>query len=159
MVAGAARIRITFQVDADGLLSVSAQEQGSGVEAHITVKPSYGLSENEITRMLQESNQHAQDDMLARALREQQVESEQLIEAVENALSQDGDDLLSPAEHTRIRASMDKLLALLQTPDHLAIKRGITGLNEATATFAQTRMDKSVAMALGGRKLTDLEGI
>jgi molecular chaperone HscA len=159
MVAGAARIRITFQVDADGLLSVSAKEQGSGVESHITVKPSYGLSENEITRMLQESNQHAQKDMVARALREHQVEAEQLIEAVENALSQDGDALLNPIEQARIQASMDKLLALLQTHDHHAIKRGMTGLNEATATFAQARMDKSVAMALGGRKLTDLEGI
>jgi molecular chaperone HscA len=159
MVAGAARIRITFQVDADGLLSVSAQEQGSGVEAHITVKPSYGLSDAEITRMLQESNQHAQDDMLARALREQQVEAEQLIEAVENALAQDGAELLSQAEQARIRVSMDGLRAVMQTTEHLAIKRAISGLNDATATFAQARMDKSVSHALGGRKLTDLEGI
>jgi molecular chaperone HscA len=159
MVAGAARIRITYQVDADGLLSVSAREAVSGVEAHITVKPSYGLSDAEITRMLQESNQHAQDDMLARALREQQVEAEQLIEAVENALVQDGATLLNQSEQERIRASMDGLRAVLQTADHLAIKRAISGLNDATQTFAQARMDKSVSHALGGRKLTDLEGI
>jgi molecular chaperone HscA len=159
MVAGAARIRITFQVDADGLLSVSARELGSGVESHITVKPSYGLTDAEITRMLQDSNQHAQDDMMARALREQQVDAEQLIEAVENALAQDGRELLSAAELARIHASMEGLQAVLRTTDHLAIKRGITGLNDATATFAQARMDKSVSHALGGRKITDLEGI
>ena len=159
MVAGAARIRITYQVDADGLLSVSAREAVSGVEAHITVKPSYGLSDAEITRMLQESNQHAQDDMLARALREQQVEAEQLIEAVENALAQNGAELLTQAEQAHIRTSMDELRAVLQTADHLAIKRAISGLNDATQAFAQARMDKSVSHALGGRKLTDLEGI
>jgi len=159
MVAGAARIRITFQVDADGLLNVSALETGSGVEAHITVKPSYGLSDTEITRMLQDSNQHAQDDMLARALREQQVDAEQLIEAVENALVQDGAELLNQAGQTRIRASMDGLRAALQTADHQAIKRAIAALNDTTVTFAQARMDKSVSHALGGRKITDLEGV
>ena len=159
MVAGAARIRITFQVDADGLLSVSARELGSGVEAHITVKPSYGLTDAEITRMLQDSNQHAQDDMMARALREQQVDAEQLIEAVENALIQDGGELLSATELARIHASMEGLQAVLRTTDHLAIKRAISGLNDATATFAQARMDKSVSHALGGRKITDLEGV
>jgi molecular chaperone HscA len=159
MVAGAARIRITFQVDADGLLSVSAQEQVSGVEAHITVKPSYGLSDAEITRMLQDSNKYAQDDMLARTLREQQVEAEQLIEAVENALQQDGEMLLSQPDLMRIRASMDEVRAVLQSDDHQTIKRAVTGLNEATQKFAQARMDKSVSSALGGRKLTDLEGI
>jgi len=159
MVAGAARIRITFQVDADGLLNVSAYETGSGVQAHITVKPSYGLSDAEITRMLQESNQHAQDDMVARALREQQVEGEQLIEAVENALDQDGEALLSPSELGHIRSAMDELRAILQTGNHLAIKRAITGLNDATVTFAQARMDKSVSHALGGRKITDLEEV
>jgi molecular chaperone HscA len=158
MVAGAARIRITFQVDADGLLNVFAQEQGSGVEAHITVKPSYGLSDAEITRMLQDSNQHAQDDMMSRALREQQVEAEQLLEAVENALAVD-EDLLTPADQVRINASMDDLHAILQTTNHLAIKRAISGLNEATMSFAQARMDKSVSHALGGRKITDLEEI
>lgn len=157
MVAGAARIRVTFQVDADGLLSVSAQEQGSGVEAHIAVKPSYGLGDEEITRMLQDSNQYAQDDMLARALREQQVEAEQLLEAVQQALDQDGDTLLDEAGKTRIEAAMDSLRKVLHTSDHQAIKREATHLNEATMSFAQARMDKSVARALGGKKLSDLE--
>ena len=109
--------------------------------------------------MLQDSNQHAQDDMLARALREQQVEAEQLIEAVASALAQDGAELLNQAEQERIRASMDGLRAVLNVADHQAIKRAISNLNDATATFAQARMDKSVSRALGGRKLTDLERI
>jgi molecular chaperone HscA len=157
MVAGAARIRVTFQVDADGLLSVSAREMISGIEAHIAVKPSYGLSDVEITRMLQDSTQHARDDMLARALREQQVEAEQLLEAVQHAMEQDGDTLLEEAEKARIQASMDRLRVVLQTSDHLAIKREIARLNDATVAFAQARMDKSVARALGGKKLSDLE--
>jgi len=157
MVAGAARIRITFQVDADGLLSVSARELSKGVEAHITVKPSYGLSDAEISRMLQDSTQHAQGDMQARTLREQQVEANQLLEAVQSALEQDGATLLDEAGRTRIRTGMDGLRAMLQTSDHLAIKRAITQLNEVTMAFAQARMDKSVSRALGGRKLTDLE--
>jgi molecular chaperone HscA len=157
MVAGAARIRISFQVDADGLLSVSAREMSSGAEAHITVKPSYGLSDAEITRMLQDSNQHAQDDMQARALREQLVEAGQLLEAVESALAQDGAALLDPSEQAHIRAGMDGLRAVMQTTDHLAIKRAISQLNDATVAFAQARMDKSVARALGGRKIADLE--
>ena len=157
MVAGAARIRITFQVDADGLLNVSARELGSGMETAITVKPSYGLSDAEITRLLQDSSLHAQVDMQARTLREQQVEAEQLLEAVQNALAQDGAALLDRAGQARIRAGMDGLRALLQTADHLAIKRAITQLNDATMAFAQARMDQSVSRALGGRKLTDLE--
>jgi len=157
MVAGSARIRITFQVDADGLLNVTARELGSGVEAAITVKPSYGLSDTEITRMLQDSSQHAQDDMQLRALREHQVEAKQLLEAVQNALEQDGADLLDQAAQARIRGSMDELRTVLQTDDHLAIKRAITQLNDVTVAFAQARMDKSVSRALGGRKLTDME--
>ncbi|MBI3903008.1 MAG: Fe-S protein assembly chaperone HscA [Nitrosomonadales bacterium] len=157
MVAGAARIRVTFQVDADGLLSVSAREMISGVESHITVKPSYGLSDAEVTRMLQDSNQHARDDMQARALREQQVEAEQLLEAVQHALEQDGDALLDEAARVNIRANMDRLREVLQTSEHLAIKRAAAQLNEATVAFAQARMDKSVSRALGGKKLSDLE--
>jgi molecular chaperone HscA len=157
MVAGSARIRVTYQVDADGLLNVSARETGSGVEAHIAVKPSYGLGDAEISRMLQDSSQYARDDMQLRALREHQVEAKQLLEAVQNALDQDGAELLDEAAQTRIRGSMDELRAVLQTDDHHAIKRAITRLNDATVAFAQSRMDKSVSRALGGRKLTDLE--
>jgi molecular chaperone HscA len=156
MVAGAARIRITFQVDADGLLSVSAVETRSAVEAHIVVKPSYGLSDAEITRMLQDSNQHARDDMLARTLREQQVEAEQLLEAVDNALAQDA-ALLNEEGEARIRAAMNNLRGMLPSADPLAIKRAVSSLNEATVPFAQARMDKSVASALGGKKLSELD--
>ncbi|MDO8413638.1 MAG: Hsp70 family protein, partial [Gallionellaceae bacterium] len=156
MVAGAARIRITFQVDADGLLHVAARELVSGVEAAITVKPSYGLSDSDILRMLHDSSQHAQHDMQARALREQQVEAQQLLEAVQNALTEDG-AMLNKHEQAAVQAHMDKLQSLLHTDDHVAIKRAITHLNEATVAFAQTRMDKNVSHALSGRKLTDLE--
>ena len=156
MVAGSARIRVTFQVDADGLLNVSARETNSGVEAAVTVKPAYGLQEDDITRMLQDGNQHARDDMLARALREQQTEARQLLEAVDNALAQDG-ALLDEASRQRIRASMDGLRAVVDGGDHNAIKRGIEALNQATVSFAQKRMDQSVSRALKGHKMSELE--
>jgi len=156
MVAGAARIRVTFQVDADGLLSVAAREMGSGVEAAIVVKPSYGLSDAEITRMLQDSTQHAQDDMQARSLREQQVEANQLLEAVDQALEHDG-ALLEPGQRARIEAQMVVLRDALQLSDQRELKRAITALNETTVSFAQARMDKSVAQALAGKNISDLE--
>ena len=156
MVAGAARIRVTFQVDADGLLSVSAREMGSGVEAMIEVKPSYGLNDQEITRMLQESGQFAKDDMQARALRELQTEAYQLLEAVQNALVQDGDLLAKPARE-RIAACVLVLQDGLRQDDATLLKRAITGLNDATVSFAQARMDKSVSLALAGKNISDLE--
>jgi molecular chaperone HscA len=157
MVAGSARIRVTFQVDADGLLSVSAREMASGTEASIVVKPSYGLSDGEITRMLQDSAQHARDDMMARALRELQTEAAQLLEAVGNALQQDGDTLLDAASQSLIRSSMDGLRAVLEDDDQQAIKRAVEALNLASTEFAQRRMDQSVKSALTGHKLSDLE--
>jgi molecular chaperone HscA len=157
MVAGSARIRVTYQVDADGLLSVSAREMTSGVESAVTIKPSYGLSEGDITRMLQDGNQYARDDMQARALREQQTEAGQLLEAVENALQQDGATLLDTASQTRIRSSMDALHNVLNGNDHLAIKRAVEALNQATVSFAQARMDQSVSHALKGHNMSELE--
>ena len=157
MVAGSARIRVTFQVDADGLLSVSAREMASGVVAAVTVKPSYGLSDSDITRMLQDSSQYARDDMQARTLREQQIEAQQLLEAVENALVQDGATLLDAATQARIRSSMDALHGVLQGGDHLVIKRAVETLNQITVGFAQARMDQSVAHALKGHNLSELE--
>ena len=156
MVAGAARIRVTFQVDADGLLSVAAREMGSGVEANIEVKPSYGLSDGEITRMLQESGQYAKDDMQARALREQQTEAQQLIEAVQNALDMDG-ELLATDERSHIEQQIVALRASLEQTDTQLLKRAITALNDATVRFAQARMDKSVSHALSGKNISDLE--
>ncbi len=157
MVAGSARIRVTFQVDADGLLSVSAREMSSGTEASIVVKPSYGLSDAEIARMLKDSTQHARDDMLARALREQQTEAAQLLEAVDNALRQDGADLLDENAQAEIRKRMDALRVLLNGNDQHAIKRGVETLNLATTEFAQRRMDKSVSRALTGHKIAELD--
>jgi molecular chaperone HscA len=156
MVAGAARIRVTFQVDADGLLNVSAREMSSGIEAAVTVKPSYGLSDAEITRMLQDSAQHAEDDMLARALREQQTEAQQLLEAVQHALALDG-SLLEQSERAEIESRMVALRGMLEQTDHLAIKRAIAALNGATTGFAQKRMDKSVASVLSGKNISELE--
>ncbi len=156
MVAGAARIRVTFQVDADGLLSVFAREMGSGVEATIEVKPSYGLSDAEITRMLQESGQHARDDMQARALREQQIEARQLVEAVQNAMVQDA-ALLSAEQRNQIDAQITLVQAALEQESATHLKHAISALNEVTVSFAQARMDKSVSHALSGKNISDLE--
>ncbi len=156
MVAGAARIRVTFQVDADGLLSVAAREMGSGVEATIEVKPSYGLADADIARMLQESGQYAKEDMQARALRELQTEANQLVDAVQNALLQDG-DLLAETQRAEIAAQLENLQNSLQDSDAQVLKRAITALNDATVNFAQARMDKSVASALSGKKISDLD--
>ena len=143
-------------MDADGLLGVTARELTQGVEASISVKPSYGLSDAEIVRMLQESGTHAQGDMQMRALREQQVEAEQLLEAVHNALEQDA-ALLDMAAQTHIRADMETLRMMLRdSQDPVALKRTITQLNELTVPFAQARMDKSVSQAFSGKKLMDL---
>ena len=156
MVAGAARIRVTFQVDADGLLNVAAREMRSGIETSVVVKPSYGLSDGEITRMLQDSTRHAQDDMQARALREQLTEANQLCDAVQHALEQDG-GLLEPNQREHIEVRMAALREILESTDLQAIKRAVTALNDATVSFAQARMDKSVATALAGKNISDLE--
>jgi len=157
MVAGAARIRVTFQVDADGLLSVSAREQSSGVEASVQVKPSYGLGDEDITRMLKDAFTHAKDDMYARALNEQIVDAQGLIAATRAAMAEDG-ALLDAAESAAIEAGIGALESLLSSPDakpdhHLAIKRGIEALNAATTEFAQRRMDRNVRRAMAGQKL------
>jgi molecular chaperone HscA len=157
MVAGAARIRVTFQVDADGLLSVSAREQSTGVEASIQVKPSYGLADDDITRMLKDAFTHAKDDMYARALNEQIVDAQGLIAATRAAMDEDG-ALLDAAETAAIEAGIAALEKLMAGPDvepnhHLAIKRGIEALNAATTEFAQRRMDQNVRRAMAGQKL------
>ena len=152
MVAGAARIRVTFQVDADGLLSVSAREQSSGVEASVQVKPSYGLGDEDITRMLKDAFTHAKDDMYARALNEQIVDAQGLIAATRAALAEDG-ALLNAEETAAIEASIAALEKLTAGPDHQAIKRGVEALNAATTEFAQRRMDQNVRRAMAGQKL------
>ncbi len=155
MVAGAARIRVQYQVDADGLLSVSAREQTTGVEAAITVKPSYGLSDTDIARMLEESHAHAADDMELRALTEARVEAELLIAATERALEADA-DLLDARERASIDSALAKTRRLVATTDRRAISTSITALNRVTEGFAARRMDRSVARALTGRKVDTL---
>ncbi|MBU1396763.1 MAG: Fe-S protein assembly chaperone HscA, partial [Gammaproteobacteria bacterium] len=157
MVAGAARIRVAFQVDADGLLSVSAHEQTSGVQTAIEVKPSYGLGDDEIARMLQDSFTHAKNDMDARNLREQRVDGLRLLEATQAALDEDGLRLLSDTERIAIGRAMDTLHVLLNGQDHVAIKRAADSLNRATAQFAARRMDASIQRALTGRRLDAIE--
>ena len=157
MVAGAARIRVTYQVDADGLLSVSAREQSSGVEAAVTVKPSYGLGDEEIARMLKDSYLHAKDDMHARALHEQLVEAERLLDATAVALSENGEALLSLAERAAIEEKMGALRQVIGATDHHAIKKAIEALNQATVDFAAKRMDEGVRQALAGHKLEELQ--
>jgi molecular chaperone HscA len=156
MVAGAARIRVSFQVDADGLLSVSAREMSSGVEASVLVKPSYGLTDDEIAGMLQSGTEHASNDMMARALREQQVEAMRAIEVTERALEQD-EALLSAAERAVIDQAMLRLRELCGGSDHRAIKTGLDALSRATDTFAARRMDQSVRKALAGHKIDEIE--
>ncbi len=155
MAAGAARIRVTFQVDADGLLSVSARETQTGVEASIVVKPSYGLSDAEIARMLQESFAHAADDMTARALAEAQVEADQIIAATRNALAADG-ALLSAEERATIDAAIAEVVRCREGTDHRALVAATAALNQATSEFAARRMDRSVAQALTGRSVDAL---
>ncbi len=157
MVAGAAKIRVTFQVDADGLLGVSARELSSGVEASIQVKPSYGLTDGEIARMLKDSFDYAGDDKAARALREQQVEAQRLLEAVQSALDVDGERLLDEEERLAIAAQMDTLRELAGGSDTAVIENQIKRLSQVTDAFAARRMDATVKAALSGRRLNEIE--
>jgi molecular chaperone HscA len=145
-------VRVTFQVDADGLLSVNAKESTTGAEASVTVKPSYGLADADIERMLRDSFEHAKEDVHARALAENRVEGERLIEATRAAMAQDG-ALLSAEERQAIQAVIDVLQAKLKGTDHRAIKQATEALNRATDEFAARRMDEGIKRALAGRKI------
>ncbi|OSI10682.1 Fe-S protein assembly chaperone HscA [Neisseria zoodegmatis] len=155
MVAGAARIRVTFQVDADGLLSVSAREQSTGVQAQIEVKPSYGLDDETITNMLKESMSNASDDMAARARAEAVVEAEGLTAAVETALEMDG-DLLKETELAAIRDSIAALHNLVQTGNADEIRNAVSALGHATDDFAGRRMNRNIQRALAGQNVNDI---
>jgi len=157
MVAGAAKIRVTFQVDADGLLSVAARELASGVEASIQVKPSYGLTDGEIAKMLKDSFQYAGDDKVARVLREQQVDAQRLLEAVQGALEADGERLLDAEERMVIDLQMQELAELMKGTDGYAIEQQTKLLSQVTDAFAARRMDQTVKAALAGRNLNELE--
>ena len=157
LVAGAARIRVTFSVDADGLLSVSARETQTGVEAHVTVKPSYGLSDEEIMRMLKDGTGNAEEDMRERALREEEVESRRLIESTVGALASDA-DLLTKEEENHIRDLITRLLKAVEAHELETIKTLEKELTQATESFAERRMDRAIAQALSGKSVEDIEG-
>jgi molecular chaperone HscA len=155
MAAGAARVRVSYQVDADGLLSVTATEKTTGAEASVAVKPSYGLADADVERMLRDSFEHARDDMHARALAEQRVDGQRLLEATQAALAAD-EKLLSTDERAAIQAAMGALEKLLPGTDHRAIRKAVEALNHATEEFAARRMDEGIKRALAGRKIGSL---
>ena len=157
MVAGAARIRVTFEVDADGLLQVTAVEQGSGVRARVEVKPSYGLTDAEIETMLRDSLAHAGDDLEARRLREQQVEASRVIEALTSALAADGDLLLNPAERAGVEAALAELRQVAAGADADAVRLGILALEQACAFYVERRMNKGIHEAMAGHRVDDFQ--
>ncbi|MBL8510567.1 MAG: Fe-S protein assembly chaperone HscA [Betaproteobacteria bacterium] len=156
MAAGAARIQVTFQVDADGLLSVSATERNSGVHTEIIVKPSYGLSDSDIAEMLQAGHRYASEDAQARVLSEARVDAAQLIEAVQAALAKDGDTLLTTEERQKIDAALMALTRCLHQENPQPIKAATQALSQTTEAFAARRMNQGVALALTGKTLEDL---
>ncbi|HAY28586.1 MAG TPA: Fe-S protein assembly chaperone HscA [Candidatus Accumulibacter phosphatis] len=156
MVAGAARIRVSFQVDADGLLAVSAREQTSGAAASIVVKPSYGLSDDEIALMLRDSLLHVREDAALRALKESQVDAQRLLEAVRSALASDG-ELLSDDERSRVEEDIRRLEGAARGDNRRQIMLAIDDLEADTKDFAARRMDKSIRQAFAGRNISDIE--
>ncbi|MEZ9766233.1 Fe-S protein assembly chaperone HscA [Vibrio breoganii] len=156
MAAGAAHIRVTYQVDADGLLSVTAMEKSTGIQAEIQVKPSYGLSDNEVANMLKDSMTFAKEDMQARALAEQRVEADRVIEGLIAALQVDGDELLSEQERTALLKVIEDLIALRNGDDADVIEDGIKLTDKASQDFASRRMDKSIRQALSGQSVDDI---
>ena len=158
MVAGAARIRVTFQVDADGLLAVSAEETSTRVRAEVTVKPSYGLADGEIATMLQSAFASANTDMQARALAEARVDAQALVDALTKALAVDR-ALLTEAEHAALVSQVAHLKQLSLTSDHRAITRAAEALNVASTDFAGRRMDRAVREALTGRHVESIAKI
>ena len=156
MVAGAAHIQVTFQVDADGLLSVNAEELSSGVRASVEVKPSYGLSDTEIETMLKASFEHAEEDMQTRMLAEQQVEADRVLEALRSALAKDG-SLLTKDEFAKIEQAKSILLQARQSDDEDKIKQAIIALESESEEFIARRMNRSVQQVMKGHKLEEFE--
>lgn len=157
MVAGAAKIRVSFQVDADGLLNVSAKELTSGIEAHIEVKPSYGLNDDDVTRMLKESYTHAREDMQLRALREQQVDADRMYEDLLAALNEDGRQLLNDDEYHCLEVALKDLDKIRLSENHREIARHIEMVSKTSEEFAARRMNASIQKALAGHSLDDVE--
>jgi molecular chaperone HscA len=155
MAAGAARIRVTFEVDADGLLAVSARELSSGVEAKVNVKPSYGLADEDIARMLKEGFSAAEFDAAARALRESRVEAERMVLATRSALAADG-PLLTAAERAAIETLIERTEAAARCDDHHAIDDAVKALAQGTENVAAVRMNRSIRDALAGRNVEEI---
>lgn len=158
MVAGAARIRVTFQVDADGLLNVTAQEQTTGVTAGVEVKPSYGLSDTEIEGMLRDSMANAREDMQARRLREQQVDAARSLEAIDAALAADGETLLNAVEHASILKARDHLASLQSSTDLAGIESAMKALEKAAETYVERRMNASIQAMMAGHRIDEFKG-
>lgn len=156
MAAGAAHIRVTYQVDADGLLSVTAMEKSTGVHAEIQVKPSYGLSDDEVTSMLKDSMSYAEEDMKTRMLIEQKVEADRVIEGLLSAMQADGDELLNEPERQELLKAIESLIELRNGDDTDAIEAGIKNADKASQEFASRRMDKSIRTALSGHSVNEL---
>jgi molecular chaperone HscA len=157
MVAGAARIRVTFQVDADGLLNVAAEEQTQGVKSSIEIKPSYGLSDSEIETMLRDSMVHATDDRDRRRLREEQVEADRVLEALSAALEADGDTLLEAAGRSVIERAADQLARVREGDDYRLIKQAIEAVEQASAVFVERRMNSSIRAAMAGHSVDEFK--
>jgi molecular chaperone HscA len=157
MVAGAARIKVSFQVDADGLLNVTAEEQTQSVKSSVEVKPSYGLSDNEIETMLRDSIEYAEDDRDARHLREEQVEADRVLEALQAALMVDGDKLLDAAERSAIDVAASGLEAARKGADYRAIKRAIEAVEKASSGYVERRMNTSIREAMAGHRVDEFE--
>ena len=158
MVAGAARVRVTYQVDADGLLTVSAREMMSGVMAEITVKPSYGLTDEQIAQMLVDGNANAGADMRARAWREVAVEAQRMIEALSSAFAEDG-ELLDETERSDLQGKMDALAQVMAQNDTMPIaelRAAFDTLANASEDFAARRMNKAIGKALAGQSIDSL---
>jgi molecular chaperone HscA len=157
MPAGMARLKVTFRVDADGLLKVEAEEQATGTRQEVEVKPSYGLSDEEIERMLVDAYEHGEADVRVRRLREEQVDGKRIIEALEHALQKDADLLTDEEERADIEGGLRRLKRALDGEDHDEIHRRIEDLDQASKAFAGRRMDRSIAQALGGRAAAAVE--
>ena len=157
MMAGSARVQVTFQVDADGLLNVTAKEKNSGVVSHVEVKPSYGLTENEIETMLLSSFDHAEEDVLLRKLREQQVEADREIIALESALKEDADALLSEKELYVINNVLAELKAIRIDGDAMAIKLSIEKVESVCEFYVQRRMNNNIKKVLSGHKIEEFK--
>jgi len=156
MLAGTAQIRVTYRVDADGLLEVTAMEKETGITVTTQVKPTYGLTEEEVNKMIADSFAHVEEDWHARVLTEQRVEADRVIEALVSALMTDGDKLLTSAEYKSLEKAIESLIMLRNGEDHHAIEEGIKALDEASKEFAARRMDLSIKQALAGKSVDNL---